>query len=106
MDEDGRTPLHRGARNANPVVTAHLLAAGANPNALDNEGSTPLHYAAGGLLEEGVSLRGVVAALLAADADPRAERTTAGHLSIGATQRRGHDRDIISALIEQAAPTT
>ena len=49
-------------------MTAHLLAAGADPNALDNEGYTPLHHAAA----HGESRR-VVARLLAAGADPLAE---------------------------------
>ena len=51
----------------NPEVVAHLLSAGADPNAVDFEGATPLMYAAdGGTLE-------VLRALLATGADPDAQ---------------------------------
>jgi hypothetical protein len=51
----------------NPEVVAHLLSAGADPNAVDFEGATPLMYAADG------GTREVLRALLAAGTDPDAQ---------------------------------
>lgn len=51
----------------NPEVVAHLLAAGAEPNAVDFEGATPLIYTAEMGSQE------VLRALLAAGADPDAQ---------------------------------
>ncbi len=45
-DEDGRTPLHWAADNAQAETAQQLLALGANVNARDHAGRTPLHYAA------------------------------------------------------------
>ena len=96
VDNDGVTPLHRGAWNSNPVVNAHLLTAGADPNALDNEGYTPLHHAA----RHGWSGR-VIARLLAAGADPLAEsnegRTPLHSALLGYMEGV---RDQISALVQ------
>jgi ankyrin repeat protein len=41
------TVLHLAANNASPEIIKSLLDAGWDPNAYDQEGSTPLHYAAG-----------------------------------------------------------
>ena len=43
--ETTRTALHYAASNANPAVTAALLAAGASVNPSDADGRTPLHHA-------------------------------------------------------------
>ena len=94
VDNEGLTPLHRGAVNSNPVVTAHLLAAGADPNALDNEGYTPLHHSAAG----GASGR-VIARLLAAGADPLAESND-GRTPLHSALRYAVVRDVISALVQ------
>ena len=40
------TPLHSAAQHGDLSSVRHLLAAGANPNALDLQGMTPLAYAA------------------------------------------------------------
>ena len=94
VNNEGLTPLHRGAVNGNPVVTAHLLAAGADPNALDNEGYTPLHHSAAG----GASGR-VIARLLAAGADPLAESND-GRTPLHSALRYAVVRDVISALVQ------
>ena len=65
--ESGRTPPHNAADSADsPCVIAVLLDAGADIEAREYRGMTPLHVAA----DEGVPA--VVAALLDAGADPKA----------------------------------
>ena len=41
-DQDGRTPVYVAARNDHPQVVEMLLAAGADVNAADNYGATPI----------------------------------------------------------------
>lgn len=45
-DAEGNSPLHYASQNVNPAVTAVLLDAGADVNALSRNGRTPLHEAA------------------------------------------------------------
>ena len=40
-DHEGRTPLHAAAESAAEATMAALVAAGADPGALDNRGRTP-----------------------------------------------------------------
>lgn len=61
----GRSPLHEAALAADPVVLGQLLEAGADPNARDDAGRTPLHNALQRQPRH-------VAALLAAGADVNA----------------------------------
>lgn len=63
----GSTPLHLAAMNGDASAMKALLAAGANPNARDNEGATPLHMAAYASRADYVKL------LLEAGADPLAK---------------------------------
>jgi ankyrin repeat protein len=42
-DSRGRTPLHDACRSGRPESVALLLQSGANPNARDKDGNTPLH---------------------------------------------------------------
>ena len=44
-DENGRTPLHAAANYCNANIIERLLKEGADPNAQDNDGNTPLHLA-------------------------------------------------------------
>ncbi|KAL6229079.1 hypothetical protein BDW75DRAFT_250178 [Aspergillus navahoensis] len=45
-DEDGRSPLHYAVASRSSECVFHLLQAGANPNAQEHRGMTPLHLAA------------------------------------------------------------
>ncbi len=67
LDEYGRTPLHYAALNAQSEEVEILLAAGADPNAQDDDGWTPLHCAAQAVSPE------CTTALLQAGANPSVE---------------------------------
>ena len=79
------------------MVTAHLLAAGADPNSLDNEGYTPLHYAA-------ASNRNarVIARILDAGADPLAESND-GRTPLHSALRYTTVPSVISTLVQSGA---
>src|SRR5690349_7649772 len=64
VDPYGRTPLHYAALEGNVPAIESLLAAGASPNAQDDNGWTPLHFAAQERRLEAAEL------LLARGADP------------------------------------
>lgn len=61
-DAAGHTPLHRAALRGDAAAVEALLATGADPNALNQYGATPLHY--------GVGSERIVATLLAHGANP------------------------------------
>jgi ankyrin repeat protein len=63
VDSYGRTPLHEAAARGDAPLVKDLLAAGANPNAQDDNGWTPLHFASQAVSEP------VAALLLAAGSD-------------------------------------
>lgn len=46
-DEDGLTPLHLGVIQGNTALVNLLIANKANVNAIDNEGHSVVHWAAG-----------------------------------------------------------
>ena len=91
---NGNTPLHFAAFYAAPAVVGQLLAAGADPNAANDDGATPLHWAAAN--RESVKL------LLDAGANPNA-RSADGHtpLSIGAARRGG--APVVELLLARGA---
>ena len=64
VDTYGRTPLHYAAGDGNEARCRELLAAGADPNAQDDNGWAPLHFAAQ------ASSAPVTAVLLGAFANP------------------------------------
>ena len=93
-DEDGRTPLHRAARNADGELVTLLLAAGADADAADAGGRAPLHEACARAHVENVL------ALLDHGADPR--RADADGGSPLDVARAAGRRKILAVLPEQA----
>jgi len=72
--KNGRTTLHEALRCANhPEIVEALLAKGADPNAKDNAGLTPFHYAASATHLRPVCIQEFVEALLNAGANIHAK---------------------------------
>ena len=123
-DEQGETPLHQAAQFTDrmnfdisddsvelaemiaataasmPDIMAALVEAGADPDARDEQGQTPLHLAA-----RRASDADIVSALMGADADPNLpdeKGQTALHLAVQFTG----NPEIIAALIAGGADLT
>ena len=92
----GAQPLHNcGMSRANQMSTALLISRGADIEAVDTYGFTPLHRMASNNLAVGAL------ALLAAGADPAYEGT-AGHTALQVA-RSSHATDVIKVLQEHGA---
>jgi cytohesin len=76
-----------------------LLARGANPNARDRQGMTPLMYAAGAI-QTAVNSTPVIEALLAAKADSNA-RAANGDTALDLAERYGNAAEIAALKAEQ-----
>ena len=97
-DEDWATEKLSGAAwfTDNPAIVQLLLRAGADPQAVDNEGVTPLHRAAWN------SNPVVTAHLLAAGADPNA-LDNEGYTPLHHAARRGWSGRVIARLLAAGA---
>eukprot|EP00850_Spirogloea_muscicola_P003848 SM000016S01836 [mRNA] locus=s16:95839:97779:+ [translate_table: standard] len=96
--DDGDTALHLACLYSHPACVQTLLAAGASPQATDEDGSTPLHDAAAsgcsvavGMLLSAVASEQQQALLKAADAD--------GDTPLHNAARGGH-ADVVTQLLE------
>lgn len=91
-NEKGRTPLHDAAMSE-PELARALIEAGADIRALDEEGMTPLHFAASG------NAPTVLRALVEAGADIEARKNEFGWTPL----HFASEREAVNALVEAGA---
>lgn len=90
----GNSPLHLAALGGDEKAVAALINAGANVNATNNAGATPLHY--------GVGSEPIVAQLLKAGANPNA-RSKAGNTPLHSAAARTDAFAQVKRLLEAGA---
>jgi hypothetical protein len=91
-----QTALHAAACEGNEKITRLLLEAGANPNARDKEGATPLHIA----VQHGNAIE-VAIALIEKGADVNAQESN-GQTPLHRAANYGH-KDACRILVERGA---
>jgi len=91
----GELPVHRAVQRASPSVLKALLDCGANPNAIDSEWNTPLHYAV--MKTDCDELRPEMVGLLIAKGANRDIRNKAGKTALDLA-REGGSTEVVEAL--------
>ena len=98
------TPLHWAVVGGNPARVQKLLDAGADLNAVDNDGSTPLHIAARARLYLGGENPAIVQKLLDAGADLNAvdnDGSTPLHIAARGCLYLGEENPAIVAIVQK-----
>lgn len=102
-NSDGTTPLHAACKVWNYVAVGRLVQAGADVNAKDKLGNTPLHYALGAIeaQNQGAS-KGMPGTPLTAE-----QKVARNNVQAGVTFAQENDRDdVVKFLLHSKADAT